>query len=266
MPFRLGANRIGRLVVGEAAVPWTPASFTNVQYWWTADAGVTDDGSGNVETWTDQINNYDLQQAITANMPSITTSANMNGQNVVTFNGSTDFIYANVLPTSNAGSDVTYLAAYYLASTTPGNGIIFGNSLVGPDQGRMWVDGLNNTQRMWDAFAAGGSGPILENPITIDRHALKLRYDSSAGDTFSSLDTLTETSRTVGGTTGVSISTNTVFCMGATLNSFSNPTVFGGRYMAMEMAEAVVIYGTPSTTEMTEWQTYINNKYGTIIT
>ena len=264
MPFRLGANRIGRLVVGEVVVPWTPASFTDVQYWWTADAGVTESG-GAVSQWQDQINNYNLVQATSANQPTISTSANMNGQNVVTFDGTNDFIYANVAPTSLSGADITLLAVYYLASTTPGSGIIFGNSLVGPSTGRMWVDGLNNTQRMWNAWASGGNGAVLENPITIDKHAFKLRYDSSAGDTFSALDTLTETSQTVGGTTGADYGTNTVLCMGATLNSFSSPTVFGSRVMAMEMAEAVVIHNTPSAAEMTEWKTYVNNKYGTII-
>jgi hypothetical protein len=253
-------------MASQAAPAWSPADFTNVQYWWTADAGVTDDGSGNVETWTDQINSYDLQQSTTANMPSITTQANLNGQNVVSFNGTSDFIYATVAPASLSNADVTFLTVYYLGSTTPGAGIIFGNSYVGGSNGRMWLDGLNNTQRWWDSWANFGTGRTLENPITTGGHAFKGRYDASAGDTFAALDTLTETAGTVGGATNQDYSSTSVFCMGATLNSFSNPTVFSSRYIAVDIAEAVVVHGSPTAQEMTDWQTYVNNKYGTIIT
>ena len=251
-------------MASQAAGAWSPADFTNVQYWWNADSGVTESG-GAVSQWQDQINNYNLVQPTSTLQPTIGTSANMNGQNVITFDGGNDFIYANVAPASLSGADITFLAVYYLGTTTPGNGIIFGNSFVGALFGRTWVDGLNNTQRFWNAWASGGNGAVMESPITIDRHAFKVRYDSSAGDTFSALDTLTETSQTVGGTTGADYGTNTVLCMGATLNSFSSPTVFGGRYIAMEMAEAVVIHNTPTTQEMNDWKTYVNNKYGTII-
>ena len=42
-------------------------------------------------------------------------------------------------------------------------------------------------------------------------------------------------------------------------------SVFGGRYVGMDMAEQVMVYGTPTTDEMNEWKTYVNNRYGTII-
>ena len=143
--------------------------------------------------------------------------------------------------------------------------VIFGNSYIGGSNGRFWMDGLNNTQRWWDSWANFGTGRTLENPITVAKHAYKLRYEASTGNTFAALDTLTESAGSTGGATNQDYSSTAVFCMGATLNSFSNPTVFSSRYIAVEIAEAVVIHGSPTSQEMTDWKTYINNKYGTII-
>ena len=267
MPFRVGTNRIGRLVVGSSGPSWTPADFTNIQYWWTADAGVTDDGSGNVETWTDQINSYDLQQVTTANMPSITTQANLNGQNVVRFNGSTDWLNSATTPASTGPGDLTMLSVYYIPTSSPGDGVIFGYSAVGAIQGRVYLDGLSGNLRLWEAFATPGSGTgyTIESPMTTGAKAWKYRYDASAGDAFYAYNTLTETASITGGTTNQDRSTSTVVAMGALINGVSNQTVFGGRYIEMDMAESVVIYGTPTSGEMDEWETYVNNKYGTII-
>ena len=41
--------------ISKPVIPWSPADFTSVQYWWRADLGVTT-GTGGVSNWVDQIN------------------------------------------------------------------------------------------------------------------------------------------------------------------------------------------------------------------
>ena len=251
----------------QAVVPsWTPEDFTDVQYWWTADAGITESG-GDVSAWTDQINSFDLQQSTGANQPTLTTQANLNGQNVVRFNGSTDWLNSATTPASTGPGDITMLSVYYIPTSPPGQGVIFGYSAVGSIQGRVYLDGLSGNLRLWDAFATSGNGGAytIESPMTTGAKAWKYRYDASAGDAFYAYNTLTETTAITGGITNQDRSASTVVAMGALINGVVNQTVFSGRYIQMDMAESVVIYGTPTSGEMDEWETYVNNKYGTII-
>ena len=55
-PFSYLANPIV-----PPAPAWDPSDFTNVQYWWRADLGITTSGTG-VSQWRDQINNFDMIQ------------------------------------------------------------------------------------------------------------------------------------------------------------------------------------------------------------
>lgn len=260
MPFRLGANRIGRLVVG--AVPWTPASFTDVQYWFTADAGVTESG-GNVTAWVDQINGLSLTGV---NNPQLTTSATLNGQNVIQTNGTNNYVYSTTTPASLAGSDVTILGVYNLIGA--GNGGIFMGvgHFNGSNNGRWWVDTLNGNTRIFNQGmpSNGLVGVNIESPLTTGAHSLKIRYDSSAGDGYYAYDTLTESTYATGGLTGTDWVANGTICIGASIIT-TGGGIFSGRFVPVEMAEEVFIYGTPSAAEMTEWKTYVNNKYGTII-
>lgn len=245
---------------------WTPASFTNVQYWWTADEGVTESG-GVVSSWVDQINSFDLQQPTAGNRPTLTTQAGLNGENVVSFDGVDDFLYVTSAFDQGAGNDITHLVVYYISNTTPGNGVIFGNVIISGVQGRAWIDGLNGNLRHWEAYARTGFGgaTTVESPMTTGAKSWKYRYDASAGDAYYAYNTLTESTSTTGALTNTATSSNTVLSMGATLNSLSNPTVFSSRYIEVDIAEAVIIYGSPSSSEMTDWKTYVNDKYGTII-
>lgn len=53
-------------VSGAATVAWTPASLSGLTAWYKGDAGVTDDGSGNVTAWADQSGNgYTLSPPVT---------------------------------------------------------------------------------------------------------------------------------------------------------------------------------------------------------
>tara|TARA_R110000796_G_scaffold14596_1_gene47725 strand:- start:2568 stop:3350 length:783 start_codon:yes stop_codon:yes gene_type:complete len=252
--------------MAETGPTWTPASFTDVKYWWTADSGVTESG-GAVSSWVDQIASFDMQQPTGANQPSITTSATLNGENVISFNGTTDYLWTTTAPSSQpTNADLTMLSVINLINTRTG-GVFMGAVLVGVGT-RAWLDTLSGNLRFFNqnypTFNGGNSN--IESPATTGAKALKWRYDSSAGDSFYAIDTLTESALVSGTETGTdSWNANTTIGIGATLNN-NGGSVFGGRYVQVEVAEQVWIENTPTPTEMTDWQTYVNNKYGTIIT
>jgi hypothetical protein len=249
---------------GTKAAPtgWTPASFTNVQYWFTADAGVTSSG-GNVTTWTDQINSF----ALTAvNNPQLTTSATLNGENVIQFDGTSNYVYSAGTLASLASGDFTILSVYNLVGVGS-NGTIMGvNHFVGASAGRSWIDTVGSNTRMYSQGfpTAGGTPTTIESGIVTGAHSMKIRYDSSAGDGFYAYDTLTETTWSSGGSTGTDWVSGGTIAMGASVTN-TGGSVFLSRYVPVEVAEEVFVYDSPSGVEMTEWKNYVNNKYGTII-
>jgi len=267
MPFRLGTNRIGRLIVGALPPAWNPADFTNVQYWWTADAGVTESG-GVVSAWTDQINSLDYEQPSAGIRPTITTSSTLNNQNVIATNGTSQYMYIPSPLAAFGGSDLTILSVFNIVDVKTG-GVITGVTGIGAGVTRVDISTVSGNIRALETnFGSGVSDYIqaIQTPASTGvGQSWKWRYDASAGNTFRALNTLTETAQAGPGTTNQTWGSAAVPVFGATLNSQSNLTVFGGRYVQLELAEQVFIYDTPTTQEMTDWKTYVNNKYGTII-
>jgi len=268
MAIYVGTDQILKIYAGpDVPVPsWSPADFTNVQYWWTADAGVTESG-GNITAWEDQINGFVVSGS---NNPQYTTSATLNGENVVAFNGTNNFVSSHVAPADGiSGNDITLLSVINLIDVKNG-GVIGGASLLAAGN-RFWYDTLSGNIRVFDSGMPGGGGRTLEaSPVATGAKFIKARYDSSAGALYGAIDTLTETSLFTGGTTGTYLwgtaDGGPSVAMGATILNANNPTtVFSGRYVQMEVAEHVWIYDEPSPAEMDNWKTYVNNKYGTII-
>ena len=262
-PFAYREQRVKEVIPPA----WDPSQFTDIQYWWRADSGVTT-ATGGVSIWEDQINSFQLQADTSAIRPSQTTNANLNNQDVISFNGSTDLLRTHTTPASLSNSDFTALAVYSFASSTPGNGIVFGTSyLITSAAGRWWLDGLNGNQRLVSEGLAGSATNTtnIESPITTGAHALKARYDASAGDFFYALDTLNESTQGTAGNTNQDWPTNSVICAGAAVRSTADNSVFASRYIAVDVAEIVYVYGTPTTDEMNNWKTYVNDRYGTVI-
>ena len=258
-PFSYLANPIV-----PPAPAWDPSDFTNVQYWWRADLGVTESGTG-VSAWRDQINNFDMIQGTDANRPTATTSANLNNQSVLSFNGTSDFLYTATTPQAVSNTDVSMLHVYRIKNSSPGEGLIFGYSGIGAYTGRYFLDGLNANLRNYTQWASAGSGTVIQSPMTTGNKSYYWNYDTSAGNEVYAYNTLSTTSKVSGGLTGRTNNQNLVVAVGATLVSVGSPTVFSGRYIEVESAENVVIYGTPTTQELNNWKTYVNNRYGTII-
>lgn len=255
------------LEVDQVIVPpsWQPDDFANVQYWWRADLSVTT-GTGGVTSWVDQINSFDLQQSDSAERPSSSTSSNLNNREVISFNGTTDYLWTTSKPAQLSSSDLTILSVIDLVDVKTG-GIVSGVSLFANGT-RFWIDTNSGFRVVGENIFSGGvSSTSIENPASTGANAFKLRYDASAGDGYYAQNTLTETSL---GTSGdVNADWNTTgdlptVALGAGVNN-TGGTVFGSRYVQVDVAEQVFIYGTPSSGEMDNWKTYVNTRYGTII-
>ena len=247
----------------EPTPPWAPSDFTNVQYWWRADLGVTTTGT-DVTNWVDQINGLDITQTNAANRPTLTTSANLNGQATINFNGTTDWLSSKTTPAAVNNTDVTTLSIYRIPNTPPGAGIIFGYSGIFAAAGRMFIDGVSGNLRLYSQWAASKAS-VLQSPMTSGNKSFYWNYDSSAGNEDYAYNTLTTTNLVTGGLTGRTNNQALTVAVGATINSVNNQTVFSGRYIEVVSAENVVIYGTPTTQELNDWKSYVNTRYGTII-
>ncbi len=248
----------------DIIIPWNPSFFSNAQYWWRADSGVTTTGTG-VSAWADQINGFTMIQNTDANRPTETTSSTLNNAEVISFNGTSDFIYTATTPAAFNGKDLTILSVLNLIDKKTG-GVTTGVSYVGNGT-RFWCDTLNNSWRVIgeNFYSPTASAYTLESGPTYGAKAIKLRYDASAGNAFQAKNTLTETSMGTNGDVNTTWQSGATVAMGALVVSTSSPTVFGGRYVEVEVAEQVFVHGTPSSTEMDEWKDYVNNRYGTII-
>jgi hypothetical protein len=256
-PFSYLANPIV-----PPAPAWDPSDFTNVQYWWRADLGVTTTGTG-VSQWRDQINNFDMIQGTDGSRPSATTSSNLNGADVLSFNGSSDYMYTATTPAALSSSDATILAVWDMVSAN--NGAVMGvpTTLNGT---RFWMDTLNGNYRIFgeNIYSGGGSAYTVESPASTGANAMKMRYDASAGDGFVAQNTLTETTIGTAGDVNTTWRASSTVAVGALVSGIGGG-VFLSRYVEYKLAEQVFVYGTPTTNEMDEWKTYVNNRYGTII-
>ena len=255
-PFSYLANPI-------VPVPtWAPSDFTNVQYWWRADLGVTTTGTG-VSDWEDQINGFTMVQGTDSKRPTATTSANLNGADVLSFNGTSDVLYTATSPASFTGNDLTMLGVWDLTSSTSGTlmgGVVTSNGT------RFWMDTLSGNYRIFgeNIYSAAGVAYTVESPYTTGAAAMKMRYDASAGDGFVAQNTLTETTIGTAGDVNTTWRASTSVAVGATVTGTTG-AVFLSRYVNYKLAEQVWIHGTPTTDEMNEWKDYVNTRYGTII-
>jgi hypothetical protein len=92
---------------GELSPP-----LTDIVWWFEADVGVTDAGSGKVSAWADQSGNgYDLSQGTAGNRPTIVTGV-VNGQPVIRFERSnSEFLVRASTPVLTQPFTLTFVVA-----------------------------------------------------------------------------------------------------------------------------------------------------------
>ena len=255
MPFRLGANRIGRLVVGEMPTPWSPADIA--KYWWTADAGVTESG-GAVSAWVDQVGGLSIDQATGGLQPTLTTSANLNNQNVLNFNGSQWLQRSPISFASNGYSFSCIIVAYNNNGSTGAS--LVAQSYLGVNGGRFALlkDG-GNLVSINQGFAS--TNPIsYETPATTGVKVLAFDYNASVGASRSFYNNLSSATYYGGGNSNQDIIQSTSLIFGAYNDTSTGVTNAIGKWNG-DIAEVIWVPSTIIGQNLLNLQTYINTKY-----
>lgn len=240
---------------------WTPASFNNLWDWWSSDYGVGLSGL-DVNTWTGHNSNI-LTLFQNTNKPVYNSSdANFNNEPSIHFNTGTTvgdfgmFVTPSQAQTSKTMILVGYLNNFATAGDAPLLALGTGSGIVP----RTGIFGTNATSYL--NYVNNGSGDIVNydgNTFTSNSYQfIRLSYNRSTGDstfyqgnTSSVLSTPARTTNTFSGSD---------FIVGGfgVLN-------YNGAYgysPNMKVVEIIFIDGMPTNTELTNFSTYLNTKYG----
>ena len=257
MPFRVGTNRIGRLVVGALPPSWNPGDIAT--YWWTADAGVTESG-GDVSAWVDQVGSLSIGQGTAANQPTLVTSTNLNNQNAVRFTrANNEWLFRDPISFSGVGYAFSVINVYYLGDDTNAQGIVTQTVATG-GAGRyaLAIFGSGELGYVNQSFQSSTT-TILEGSPTTGVKVDAFEYDASGNVRVWHNDLSSATSYS-GGTSNLDLFQSTKFAFGAYYDA-SGTAPDSGRYFEGDLAESIWVTGTLSAGDLTNLQTYINNKY-----
>lgn len=255
-----------RLSIGRLAAPfvrggaWTPARLASVgtTFWWRGDTGLSLRNSGGtdyVEAWTDRLQGEEL--AIAASYQPAFGAAAFNGMPAVVF----DNANANALdwsggPPTLSGGAVTHLFVLHF------KGPFTGNKYVLDSDGATGGHG-------WGRVSSSGSGTDISHfkrssPVVITNWTTATAIDqpraivlvTNSADNRAYLD---------GGSDLLSSSFTDP--LGTTIVRIGNyhsgaPTTTYG--VTMDLAEWVVVDGTPSDADLDAFGTYVRARYGII--
>jgi hypothetical protein len=243
---------------------WDPSDFSNVQYWWRADMGITEAGTG-VSVWEDQINSFQLVQGTDGNRPSLTTDGSLNGVDVVSFNGTSDYLYSTSTAAARTG-DWSFLVVYNLVNTRTG-GSIFSPAWYNVGTGRAWLDTLNGVIRGYNqgfGDSAGRAYTIKRGGTVEGVDTAFFYYQSNPAKFSATVKGVRYSNGSEAGNNNQGWYAGSTVCMGASVDG-TGGSVFGGRYVEANVAEVVMIYGKPSDDELTRWVNYVRERYGEIL-
>lgn len=270
--------------------PWTPANFTDIQYWWKADAGLTMNSSdpSKVEKWTDQINNFELTQSFNSNpnftalerMPTTSSAwAPLNNQPIVRFGMVTNasltnapqYLYSptNLQALSNQSATQIIICEYISRNASYSlSAPLIGVIRLGTNVNRMWFDRqlADGDLRSVNGLGAASLQIVDTNknvPLGTEIVAWQ-QYDEPNGDQYFALNNTTGSLVYNGTLTAETWAADTIY----TINGFVDGTagsvgsLFEIRANDMAVAEVIMIYGKPSASEWAEFKSYVSTKYG----
>ena len=123
-----------------------PFSENGLEAWFDESFGTEFVANGDLKKWTSRVNGHFVEQTGSSNRPAFTAvSADVNGKGFMTFDGSTDYLYAtqnSTLAQLGTGSvDFTIFVLMRADSDGAGNDGVFswGNGAVTPDGTHMLV-------------------------------------------------------------------------------------------------------------------------------
>ncbi len=220
--------------------PYVPVS--GLVSWWRADSGVIQDGSGNVNEWTDQMNAYPVTQTGTTR-PTFVAS-DTTGRPALSFNGS-QWLYNS----SNMGSSVDGGITMIVVGTTTVPNALQESIFVGaggPEQNRgmayyLSKEGLDTC----NAYVLGGAAPVAN---TYTEEALTVNAGLNT-TTFFQNGTQT-VSAAFSGFTNVTAGVTVGACTDQTAPWQGN------------IAEVLIYDHQLSSTDYNQVDEYLSNKYG----
>jgi hypothetical protein len=236
--------------------PWTPASIA--KYWWTADAGVTESG-GAVSAWVDQVGGLSIDQATGANQPTLTTQAALNGENVIRFDGTDDYLQRSPISFAGDGYAWTNINIAYANTVLSGRSLVAQSSPTTAISGRYNVF-ITSFPRfiIIDRDFSSTNVITLESPATTGVKVTAFEYDASGNVRTWYNDFNTSTSYS-GGTSNLDLIQTTTLLFGAT-NDTSTGVGAGNKWDG-DLAESIWVPSVLSAGDITNLQTYINTKY-----
>tara|TARA_R110000822_G_scaffold120614_1_gene254087 strand:+ start:341 stop:1111 length:771 start_codon:yes stop_codon:yes gene_type:complete len=105
----IGINGISICRPGKQGASFVPTDISNLAYWYSADSGITKDGSNLVSQWDDRSGNArNVTQATAGNKPVYTVNQ-VNGLPAIVFDGSNDFMSFGSSIFTNT-SNITFFA------------------------------------------------------------------------------------------------------------------------------------------------------------
>lgn len=247
----------------SSGAAWTPAQFNNLFDWWTASSGVTLDNGGGVTGWT----GYNGRTMVPFNYPSIAstytlTNPNFNNQPTININpGNVDFDCGFTVPnTSSAtGSSKNYLIVYKLLNVPPLNAESCSIGVQWGQTPRMAIF-LNQVINKYWCFVTdtGGDYSSYEGSWATNSYQFNRISYNVTGGTYeyfcSSANTWNNLIHSALGQTNQDYAKS-----GIGANSYGG--VYGVSPQT-ELVEFIAIDGIPTNTELTNFSTYLTNKYG----
>jgi alpha-tubulin suppressor-like RCC1 family protein len=215
--------------------------------WLKSEAGVTQDGSGNVSLWADQgVNHNDVSQTTTGEYPVFATNQ-VNGKPVLTFNGS-QYLAANDASTLDPSNITMIVVGQYSASSNNYGSFIskttsseqidgYGMGILGGPVGG-WVDN-------YSSGAAQGtvvSGQYGTMSFTYDQSNVIFRLNG-------------QTLATEPYTSAINNVSGVPLLIGTTDTSFYYP-------LTGSIAEVLIYDRVLSSSELQEVEVYLADKYG----
>jgi hypothetical protein len=247
------------LWIASSVAAFSPTDIANLVGWYKSGTGITLNGS-TVSQWDDSsgAGNHATQGTATAQPTYNATDANFNGLASLTFDSSSDFLYANGLLSSIINGDdkpLTIVMAVKATNSTAFPTILGTNELtVGNTQFRCRL--RNNSVSTYFMGLRDGAGTDANiSGGTSDTNVKIVRFQTSG----TAAEIFANNSSVASGAMDVSTCSATWFCLGATPTSASA----GANFFGGEIAEIAVYSRLLSAGEQTQVETYFKDKFAT---
>lgn len=220
---------------------WTPFLFTGLTGWYRGDNTV---GGATATQWTDLSNNsrhFNLSGGAVA--PSVGTSASLNNQSAISFNGSTNALDGPTLTnfiTASAGTILAVVRTHSAATT----GMIVSSNYAASNRVSIEAAGANIQYLNYD-----GTIDIATRPLTTSTN-YKLEWSHSGG---------TLTVRANSSSTSVA-SGDTTTPLSVAVRLCGHPG--NGGFYAATFAELVFLNQAMSAGDRAKWDAYVLARYG----